>query len=161
MVRIRTAIFLGAMVLLFASCGPEQSTRDKETEQINENFAQRKADYDSISGNYSGTMKAIDGSTNIRVEVLIRTFIEMIPAPNRVDYIPLPTLVGNLRPATSDNFAWPFTKGYYDATDGTLKMSGSNESDFIFMDLKVVGRKLVGTITRGRYFSAIELTRTK
>lgn len=157
--RIRKGVWMLAILGGLAACGPEQSNRDRESAQIRETVGQQKASYDSINGNFTGVMTEINSTRKIKVDFVIRTYMELVPSSSRLDFIPIPSLVGNLSSGVDGTFAWAFTRGYYDATQGTLQMVGNDANGFTFFEAKLVGAKMVGTIMRGRYTSPITLTR--
>lgn len=163
MVRIRIILILSAVVLWVTSCGPEQSTRDKETEQLQENFARQKSIMDSLNGEYVGRLKGTDGTgADYQVRMVLITFVEMVPAPNRVDFTQIPNLIGNLVPVNDagNPVSWDITKGYVDGSRNAMVLTGSKNQVSFFIDLNIVGNKLKGRLVSGRFNATIDLTRS-
>ena len=161
---MKRALTLIAVSLVLWGCGPEQTTKDKEDQQM---AVDAKATRDRLSpavGVYVGTLTAIDGNV---MSVRMTLGLVNIPYnnPARSDVTTIPALLGSMEqcmdagcfdtPTTDQTsvFTFPVTSAKYTAMDNygnvvvtfdTSAVAGKPQS--MTLVGKLVGNHLVGNI---------------
>jgi hypothetical protein len=155
---------LGILSLL--GCGPELTNRQAEENEKNTIIDQQKAALDTFEGDFPGYIRDREGKK--RPSLLhLRSFVTVATLASRYEKIYIPNLIGTIvvgetKNGTGDtNIVYSFDQGVYDPNRGALLLIGTNRDKMFltFVELRIEGNKLKGSMVAGPLVSEIEFNR--